>query len=176
MNNFLNVALNMSNMSVPQKINRGRQIADAVANHPSVFTNPYPSLATLNSALNDLELAWNDAIDGGKSKTALMHDRERIVHKLLKDTANYVQSIANGDEQIVHLATLNVKAKPVIQKPDFEVFLPDDLGAVGLRCKARAKTFYRWEYCKEPMANNPFVTGNITYVSSSFIGNLESGV
>jgi hypothetical protein len=176
MNNLISVALNVSNLSVPQKINRARQIADAIGNYPSVFTNPSPTLTVLNSAINDLELAWNDAEDGGKSKTALMHDKERLLQKFLKDIAHYVEMVANGDEQIVHLASLTVKAKPVRVKPDFEVFLPDDLGAVGLRCKARKKTIYRWEYCKAPLGTNQWLTGNITDVSSSFIGNLESSV
>jgi len=175
MSNFLNVALNVSTLSVPQLINRARQISDAIANNPGVFTTPSPSISVVNSAINDLELAWNDAADGGKSKVAFMHAKKRDVLKQLRLLAKYVEYIAGNDDEIVILATLDLKTKPVINKPDFEVFLPDDRGAVGLRCKARPKTFYRWEYCKDPMANNPFVTGNITNVSSSFIGNLESG-
>jgi hypothetical protein len=177
MNNLINVALNVSHLSVPHLINRARQIADAIGNNPSVFTSPNPTLAVFNSAINDLEIAWNDAEDGGKSKKAIMHDKERIMHKHLKDMANYVELVANGDEEVVHLASLTVKEKPIRIKPDFEVFLPDDLGAVGLRCKARKKTLYRWEYCVDPIGNaNQWTLGNTTDISSSFIGNLTSGI
>lgn len=176
MSNLLNVALNVYNMAVPELINRGRQISDAVATNPGVFINPAPSISVVNSAINDLELAWANAVDGAKSKHALMRDKKIIVIKHLKNLANYVQFVADNDEQIVHLATLELKAKGIRNKPDFEVYLPDDDGAVGLRCRARKKTMYRWEYCKDPIANNSWVVGNTTITSSSFIGGLDSNV
>ncbi|MCW3076134.1 MAG: hypothetical protein JWO32_743 [Bacteroidetes bacterium] len=176
MSNLINVALNMSSMSVSQKIKFGRQVADAMANHPSVFTTPIPSLAVVNSAINDLEIAMQDASDGGKSKTALMHDKEQTVYLHLKNLARYVEIIASGNAEIIHLATFSVKAVGIKQNIDFDIFLPDDLGAVGLKCKARKKVMYRWEYCKDPMGANQWLVGNITSVSSSFIGNLESNV
>jgi hypothetical protein len=176
MNNLLKVALKVSRLTVPQLIIRGRQISDAIAANPGTFNSPEPSIAVVNSAINDLDLAYNDTADKAKSKFALMRDKKRTVLKLLIDLGNYVQHIADGDEEIVHLATLDVKAQPIPVRPDFEVFLPDDDGAVGLRCRARKKTFYRWEYCKDPLANNQWTVGNITEGTSSFIGGLDSSV
>ena len=165
----------MSKYSVPQKINRARLIVTTVAANPVVFANPNPTLAAINSAIDDLEIAWNDAADGGKIKTALMHDKESELLKLLNDLAHYVEGVANGDEAIVHLAGLEVKkySKPTL--PDFEVFNAADRGAVGLRVKAHAKTIYRWEYCKDPIADNTWQTAKSTNVSNTFIGDLESG-
>lgn len=176
MSSFKNVALNMSQMSVPQKINRGKQIADAISNNPGVFTNPAPSISVVYGAINDLEQAWGDTAGGGKNEVALMHDLEQILMSHLRLLASYVEHLAQGDELIIHLATLEVKAKPIQQKPDFEVFLPDDDGAVGLRCKARKQTLYRWEYCKDPLANNQWTTAQLTGTCSTFIGNLDSNV
>ncbi|MCW3075686.1 MAG: hypothetical protein JWO32_295, partial [Bacteroidetes bacterium] len=122
------------------------------------------------------DYAWNDATDGGKSKTAIMHDKERVVIKLLNDLAHYVESVANGDEQIIHLASMTVKAIGIKTPVDFEIILPDDLGAVGLKCKARPKTLYRWESCLDPMNNNSWTVASTTDVSSTWIGNLTSNV
>lgn len=176
MSSLITVVLGMSNMPVAQKIKYGRQVTEAMSNHPSVFTNPLPSLSVVNSAINDLEIAMQDASDGGKSKTALMHDKERIMYKLMKRLARYVEIVADGDESVVHLATLSIKTPSLRNKvTDFELYLPDDLGAVGLRCKARPKTLYRWEYCLGPVGSNPWQVGNLTDNSNSFIGNLTSG-
>ncbi|MBA3663421.1 MAG: fibronectin type III domain-containing protein [Bacteroidetes bacterium] len=174
--NFKKVALNISKLSVPQKINKGRLFVDSIGNNPNVFSNPTPPLAILLLALDDLEAAWNQASDGGKSKTALMHDKERIVMKLLNDLAHYVESIADGDEQVIHLASMTVKAIGIKTPVDFELILPDDLGAVGLKCKARPKTLYRWEYCLNPMNTDTWSVATTTDVSSTWIGNLTSNV
>lgn len=176
MNNLIKVALNVSNMSVPQLINRARQISDAIAANPGVFISPTPSIGVVNSAINNLEFAWNEAADGGKSKIAMMHAKKRDLIKQLKAIAMYVEYISDNDDEIVYLATLTVKAKPNFHKDDFEVFLPDDRYAVGLRCKASKKCLYKWEYCKDPLNANQWLLGNMTSSSSSFIGNLESNV
>ncbi|MCW3075622.1 MAG: hypothetical protein JWO32_231 [Bacteroidetes bacterium] len=175
-NQFKKVALNVSKLSVPQKINKGRMFVDSIASNPAIFINPMPSLAVISSAIDDLEIAWNEATDGGKSKTAIMHDKERIVMKLLYDLAHYVEGIAFGNEEIIHLASMSVKQVGIKTPIDFEVFLPDDRGAVGLKCKARPKTLYRWEHCKDPLNSNSWVIAMTTDVSSTFIGNLESNV
>jgi hypothetical protein len=59
---------------------------------------------------------------------------------------------------------------------DFKVFLPNDRGVVGLRCKAQKKTIYRWELCKDPVSNNAFTAAQFSDVCSTFIDNLESQV
>jgi hypothetical protein len=175
MSSFKSVALNMYDMSVAQKISRGQQIADAIANNPGIFINPVPNITTLVGAVNDLDQAWKDAADGGKTAIALMHDAENILMMHLKLLAQYVEYVAKGNEQIIHLATFEVKHTPVKHTPEFKVFLSADDGAVGLRCKARKKTIYRWEYCINPTDNN-WVLGGTTGTCSTFIGGLDSNV
>jgi hypothetical protein len=170
----LKVALNISKLSVPNKINRARHIVEEIASNPNIFENPLPSLAVVQTAIDELELAWNEAVDGGKTKTAIMHDKESSLHKLLNDIGHYVEGIADGDPEIVHLGGLNIKGKPIFHIPEFSVVHTDDRGAVRIRVKPQAKTIYRWEYQKDPIGNE-WVVSKLTDVCIINIGDLEEG-
>jgi hypothetical protein len=174
MNKRKKVALNFSKLSVPQKISKSRLLADSLEARPDLFINPVPSPCAIREAAEDLHKAFDASVNGGTHLTAFMHDKEADLMALLRDAAAYVERIAKGDEEVIHLSSLSVKKVGKVIKPDFEVFLPDDLGAVGLRCRARKKTLYRWEYSADPMTNNTFIVSHSTDVSSTFIGNLES--
>jgi hypothetical protein len=174
-NNNSKVALNITQLSVPQKINKGRLIVDSVISHPAEFPNPIPTMTAITSAINDLETAWNDAADGGKTKTALMHDKENHLNKLLNHFANYVEITADGDEEIVHKAGLDTKKTGTKHLPDFEVLPSADRGAVLLRCKSHPKTIYAWQYCKAPLTKN-WIEAKTTDVCQTFFGDLESNV
>lgn len=164
----------MYNLSVPEKISVATARVAAVASYPLVFLNAGPLLASVSFAINALDTAWKKAEDGGTKDTAQMHDKEEVLMQWMKSLANFVEDTAKGDEAIVHLAGMQVKVQGQKYIADFEVFLPDDLGAVGLRCKARKKTIYRWEYSKDPAGS--FVSDHQTDVCTSFIGNLDSNV
>ncbi len=177
MKNNLKVALNINNLSVSEKINKARSFVDALTNNPGIFTNPSPALATVTTAVDDLETAWNDAVDGGKTRKALMHDKEKVMVKLLFDLAHYVEGVANNDETIVHLAGMEIKKTGHISVPDFEVVHAADRGAVRLRVKpATKKTVYRWEFCKDPIGNAPFTVAKTTTQAITNFGDLDEGV
>lgn len=172
----LKVALNMSSISVPDKINKARHITDAINSNTTVFASPSPAIITVTNAIDDLEIAWNNAADGGKSKTAIMHDKESLLMKLMNDLAHYVEGIADGDEATVHLAAMDTKKKPQVKNPpEFEVYQWDAHGAVGVRAKARVKTIYKWLYCKAPLASNAWTTASTTDISRSMISGLDAG-
>lgn len=174
MNKRKKVALNFSKLSVPQKVSKSRLLADSLEASSDIFINPEPSPDDIREAAQDLDDAFDACIDGGKQLTAIMHDKEADLMLIVNDAAHYVERIAKGDEEVIHLSSLSVKKQGKVIKPDFEVFLPDDLGAVGLRCRARKKTFYRWEYSEDPLSSNTFIFSHNTEISSTFIGNLES--
>ncbi|MBA2614035.1 MAG: fibronectin type III domain-containing protein [Bacteroidetes bacterium] len=172
----LKVALNMSRTSVPDKINKARLITDAINNNPATFASPIPAIATVVTAINDLEIAWNNAVDGGKSKKAIMHDKESELLKLMNDLGHYVEGVADGDESKVHLAAMDSKKLPHIKNlSEFEVAATDDRGAVNLKVKAKIKTVYKWQYCMAPTNQNAWVTASSSTVSRATIGNLVSG-
>lgn len=174
--NSLKVALNMSKLSVPEKIIKARLIVDAINNNPATFVTPNPALALVINAIDDLDAAWDDTADNAKSKTAIMHDKQDALMRLLNILANYVEEIANDNEDVVHLAAMDVKKKPHIKNlAEFEVIATDDHGAVNLKVKAKLKTVYKWQFCMAPTNANVWTTASTSTVSRATIGNLVSG-
>jgi hypothetical protein len=82
--------------------------------------------------------------------------------------------VANGDEEIVHVATLETRTRGIIKKREFEILNVTSQG-VKLRCKARIKTFYRWEYCVEPTDNTGnWIVANATDKCFTYINSLQA--
>lgn len=162
----------MRKLSVPQKINRGRHVVDTMTANAILFPNPIPALSAVTIGINALENAWNDAEDGGKTKTAIMHVKEEDLMKLMYDLAHYVERVANGDEEIVFSAGMEVKKPGHINFSEFSVEHTEHPGEVMLRVKPQSKTVYRWEYCKDPIAQNTWVAATTTDVASANIQNL----
>jgi hypothetical protein len=171
----LKVVLGMSKLSIAAKINRARVICDAILSNPAIFATPNPPITSVQTAIDDLEAAAQDAADGGKTKTAIMHDKEDALMKLMFDLAHYVESVANGDSEVVHLASMHEKQKPVFHAPEFQVENGADRGDVWCRVKPKTKTVYKWQYCKDPMGTNAWTDFSITDVASVHIGPLVTG-
>ena len=169
------VALNMSNMPVPQKINKSRVIADAILSNPGIFVAPIPAIITIQFAIDELEFAWNEAADGGKMLTAAMHDKETTLMKLLNQLVAYVEALADGDEEIIHLSGMSLKKDPTRSIADFSVEHGADRGSVFLRVKPEPGKAYRWEYCIDPIGVNPWTVAKTTVQSTTTVGHLAEG-
>jgi len=167
-------ALNMSSLSVPEKINRSRSIVSAIAANPGTFPGPSPTLAQVTTATNDLETAWNEAVNGGKDRTIAMHDRETELMKLLYDLNAYVVSVADGDETIIHLANIDTKKKAVATKIDFLVEQGSDSGTVNVRVKALQNATYTWQYTSD-LVGNAWVQAGKNMQSKILIKGLSPG-
>jgi hypothetical protein len=174
MNKILRVALNMSQLSVPGKINKATAIVAAINSNAGVFTTPNPPLNSVNAAILALQLAWNNAQDGGKTKKAIMHDREAKLMKLMIDLSHYVEALANGDESIVHLAAMDVKQKPVQNLPDFEVKQLPESGSVKVRVKSHPNSMYKFQYSTDGDTN--WIDAKITTAARAVISGLQTGV
>ena len=86
-----------------------------------------------------------------------MHDKELVLMKLMTDLAAYVQAVANGDEAIIHLASLDVKRPPTKTKPDFAVDRGTETGTVMLSVKAVRGATYFYQYSLSP--DGPWTQG-----------------
>lgn len=170
------VALNMTKLSVPEKITRSRFVVDSITNNPILFPSPVPTMGAVTNAINALANAYDDAADGGKTKTAMMHEKEFDLMKVMTDVAHYVERIANDDSEIIIAAGLEVKKQGQINIPNFSVEHTEHSGEVMLRVKPRAKTVYRWDFTKDPLGDNPWTQGPITAVASTNIQDLEPAV
>lgn len=108
----LRVILNMSSLSVPDKINKATIIIASVSTNTGVFSSPSPSLSIISNAINDLKIAWTESVNGRGNVTALLQEKENRLLKLMCDLAHYVKIVANGDENIIRMAGLKVKQIP----------------------------------------------------------------
>jgi hypothetical protein len=144
--NKLRVVLNMSRLSVPGKLNKSKMVHAAIGSNTTVFASAAPLLGSLGTAITALETAWTDAQDGGKSLTALMHDREAELDSIMSRVAAYVEGVADGDPAIVHMAGLSIKRSKGATKVSFEVKAGRGSGTIQLRVKAIKGAAYFWEY------------------------------
>lgn len=102
------VSMNLARLNVPAKIEKARQIVSAMTGNP-LFTTPLPSLATVTAAATALETAFTNAQDGGKSKTAIMYDKEKLLDDLLSRLGHYVEDTSAGSASAILSAGMDVK-------------------------------------------------------------------
>jgi hypothetical protein len=170
------VALNMNRLSVPAKINKARLIVEAVSGNMDIFESPSPDLSSVEEAIDDLETAWNEAADGGKSKKAQMHDKEAELLKLMNDLAHYVEAVADGDVNVIHLAAMDTKRPSARVQSDFEVTYNGESGKVVVKRKSVKNASYIWQYSPDPVSAVSWKDAGTTTQSKITIGGLTPGI
>jgi hypothetical protein len=106
------VKLDLHKKTVSEKVGFGRNIVTNMTANIATFATPIPPLAGVTTAIDDLETAYTEALDGGISKTAAKNAAEVEFDTLLTALGNYVDSIAKGDETIILSAGMEVKRQP----------------------------------------------------------------
>jgi hypothetical protein len=174
----LKMKQNFAKLSVTEKISRARFIVDSVMNNGPLFPNPVPALNVIANAINDLELAWTEAEDGGKNKKAVMRHKADDLTKYIYDLSYYVYQTANGDEAVMTAAGFEIKKKPSMSVPEFSAEPAGEKGTVRLRVKPRAKpkTVYKWEFTKGSLDKPVWELAKITSNARTRISDLEEGV
>lgn len=107
----LKVAVNVSRLSVSGLISKARLVTQRITDNPSSFPNCAAMNARVLQAIAGLEAAYAETFNGGKSKTALMHDKHRELVLLMRLLGDRVEEDANNDPAMVHLSGLDVKKK-----------------------------------------------------------------
>lgn len=175
--------LNIRNLSVPDKVARGRQIVMAMTNNAN-FSNPHPPLsdvtaflATLEQAHTSLQAAKADV----KAKATAQQDAEAKVNQILGQLAAYVESIAGSDEKIITSAGLETKiarSTPSVSSPPtgLSTTAGDHEGEIDLAWKkvANAKS-YTIQFSPDPPAPESWSHATIATASSARIEKLTSG-
>jgi hypothetical protein len=173
--NAIKAALNMSNLSVPAKINRANFVLMALNGNPN-----YPGisgvLTSAQAAVDNLETAWKNAADGGKKLTALMHDAEAALMVEMSKVAHYVEDNGNSDPEKIHSAGLDLRIfkGQTIDANAYWVKNGKASGEIIVKIKAQLRTMYNWQYCLDPMATNAWIDMMSTH-SRLHIENLTAG-
>ena len=108
------IKLNLRNLSVTDKIAKGRQIVTAMTNNRS-FANPNPPLPDVITVLDDLEKAFalvQAARSEVTTKTVTQDNAEAKLDQTLTQLAGYVESVAGKDDTIITNAGMETKAAP----------------------------------------------------------------
>jgi len=109
------IKLNLSKLSVPEKLAKAEQIVLKMTGNAS-FPTPSPSLVSITTAANELKTAFAEAQAARqtqKEKTAAQNDKEELLDQLLTQEAAFVESVAGNDEQIILSAGMDVRAAAV---------------------------------------------------------------
>ena len=78
----------------------GRNVVTQLTGNPN-FTTPFPTLATVTTALDDLETKIAEALDGGRLALAARRASKASALSLLRQLAAWVQAHSAGDVNIL---------------------------------------------------------------------------
>ncbi len=109
------IKLNFSRLTLIEKIARARQIVTALSGNAR-FPTPIPALATVTTAIDDLEKAFTAsqaARQEAKAKTTDQNNKEDIVDRVLTQLASYVEAVAGDDETLIQSVGMDVRAAAV---------------------------------------------------------------
>ncbi|HEY0030017.1 MAG TPA: fibronectin type III domain-containing protein [Bacteroidia bacterium] len=172
------VALKLSKLSVPLKIDRGNYIVSSMTGNPS-FPSPVPSLATIKSNVVDLEAARVAALGGGVEDTSNMHDKADKLELSLKLLAAYVESIANENpdtaETVIQSAGMEVKVMTTHSSPEFKVSITENPGEVRLVTKHNRNSTFIWQISTKPGEEGDWKQIDQTTRSRITVSKLDSG-
>ena len=125
------VKLALSKMTLPEKIQFGRNVANTMDSVYPLFPNPPWAQGDLLDLCLDVEGKYNQAQAiraQAKSLTTIQDDGEAELNLALTQTANYVQSISGGNAEIISKSGISVKASP---SPVGQLPAPTDLSATA---------------------------------------------
>jgi hypothetical protein len=109
------IRLNFIRLSLSEKIAKARQIVAALIGNAS-FPTPTPGLATVTTAIDDLEVAAaaaQQARQTAKEKTSIQNGAEELLGKLISQLAAYVESVAGDDEKLILSAGMDARERSV---------------------------------------------------------------
>ena len=132
-------------MSVPDKIQFGRQVVQAMTGNPS-FPTPTPALPVVTGGSDSLETAFNDAQLArqiAKSKTSIQDDQASSLDWILTQLASYVESASDGDKAKIESAGFSVRNPPT---PIGELPAPSDLSVLPSEHSGSADVSWKGVY------------------------------
>ena len=87
-------------MPIPQKLQRTQEIIDKMGSSAN-FPTPAPPLVEVRTAREELATAYQAALDGGLTAKAEQRTKNAALNDKLRPLRDYVNEIAQGDEDIV---------------------------------------------------------------------------
>jgi len=177
------IRLNLKNLSITDKLAKGRQIVTAMTNNAS-FPSPNPPLTEITTALDELTQAFA-LVQAAKSeittRVVTQDNAEARLDQGLTKLAAYVESVAGKDDSLITGAGMETKASrsaPTLPGvPQALSASPGEHeGEINLFWKAvpNARS-YTVEASQDPAAAGSWTHVGIATSASKLIANLTSG-
>lgn len=173
MSNQVRVVLKMSELSVPDKINKAEMVLGNLTADPVAFPVSGSLLTDLDAAITALRNAAIEAADGGKSKVALMHAKEKDLVDMMRQVGVYVEKLTKADAGRAAQAGLELRQGNSPQVPEFEVKTGAAPGSVRLRTRPQNGVFYKWQY--STVTTGAWVDAFVGNLSRTVISGLAPG-
>jgi hypothetical protein len=171
-----NVVLRLSSQTIPEKIDLARYIVVSMGKHKEVFPTPSPSLKHITFIAKELQYLHVASRGGGKELTAKLNVKDFELEIELIALANYVQNIANRDNDvgdvIILSAGMDLKNETGAGARKFEVVNTKMEGRVKLKTRSKGRASYIWEYSLD---QKHWISGKITITSKTILNNLKPG-
>lgn len=177
------VKLNLRNLSITEKIAKGRQIVTAMTDNAR-FANPNPPLAEVTTALDDLEKAFalvQAARSEVTTKTVGQDNVEAKLDQTLTQLAGYVESVAGKDDTVITSAGMETKASPSAPTvptapPGLSATTGEHEGEIYLTWKpvTNARS-YIIEFSLDPATANSWTHSGVATAANKTLSSLTSG-
>ncbi len=110
------VKIGFSGLTVPEQIERARNIETKITGNP-LYPTPVPPLAVVNGAITALENAYNESRGRDKNKVAAMKLRRKELLFIMGQEAAYVQEASGGNQEAILSSGFDV-VSPKTPRPD----------------------------------------------------------
>ncbi len=173
------VALGLSKLSVPQKIEFSRFLVTSITGNAN-FTTPMPALTVITANINALETAYITAKGGGKDETAAMRAKGLVLDLSLKLLGSYVEGIANANpanaEAIILSAGINLKRQAATRANGFRVVSGELAGQIQLRTDYDSRKMFTFAMTQTPTDEATWQVIHTSTKSQHLVTGLESGI
>ena len=149
---IIKILLDFVRFTVPELIEFGRNTVTKMTSN-ATFSAPFVPLTQITAAVNDLEVKYNAAQNGGKQQMADMRLAYKTLIVLLRKQSAYVDATAVGSEVVILSSGFHVTSQPASNsRSTFSVQNSDNSGVLVVRHKAvTGAKAYVWQHCADPM-------------------------
>jgi hypothetical protein len=176
----IQVVLFLKKRSVSQLITDAKSYTDGITKNPTIFPNPVPSLASVNTLSTNLHTAEIAAANRAKDAVKVRNAAKKTLELALVKLASYVQGIANADPDnalaIVALANMIVKKHNKAVKNDFTMVQGKNKGELLMTAKSeKGRVTFNFELSTDTSNPANWKSVQNTSLAKALIGGLAIG-
>jgi hypothetical protein len=140
------------------------------------FTTPFPTLATLQTAITNLNNALAVQLKGNKASTQAVKAAVYQLKRVLRAMAANVEYISNDDATIALTSGFSLSQTGSHAAPPFVINHNGNLGQINAKAKAAGKASYIWQYTTTPLVAASWITSATTMQATHVFTGLTPGI